>query len=312
MRAFTPSMLIAPSVPAVIVVVGLSAIFLDSETIPDAAIVGLLAVGVMWVRWRTRRWRRRSEEARPPAGVLEAMGRWPLVQRLLPDERARLERDVAWFLLEHRITGVDVEVDDTLRATVACGAALLSLRLPHHEWDPLREVLLYSDTFDDDDFSPHDEGEFQGQFHEQGSILFAAPELIAGWEQEDGFNVSLHEFAHQVDYLAGGVDGTPRMDRARQWGQYVHDQIQRPDQNPDLRAVVDEYAWTDEGEFFACMTEVFFELPDVLHDVAPDLYGFLADVWAQDPVARISDDERMTISDFVEHRPRDVHGWMPG
>lgn len=301
-------MLVAPSVPAGIVSLGLAAIVIDSATIPDVAILALVAMSAWFVLWRTRRWRRRAPDARPPAGVLAAMDQWPLVTRLSDTERRQLERDVAWFLAEHRITGVDVEVDDTLRATVACGAAYLSLHLPDHEWDPLREILLYSDTFDDDDFAPHDEGEFQGQFHEQGSILFAAPELLAGWAQEDGFNVSMHEFAHQVDYLTGGVDGTPRMERARQWGQYVHDQIQRPDQNPDLRAVVDEYAWSDEAEFFACMTEVFFELPDVLRDVAPELYGYLQGVWRQDPATRIAPDERMSISDFVEHRPRDVVG----
>jgi Mlc titration factor MtfA (ptsG expression regulator) len=176
----------------------------------------------------------------------------------------------------------------------------------------LREILLYSNAFDDDDFSTHEAGEFQGQFHEQGSILFAAPELLAGWAEEDGFNVALHEFAHQVDFLMGGVDGTPQMHRAEQWARYVHDQIQRPDQNPDLRAVVDEYAWTDEAEFFACMTEVFFELPDVLSAVAPELYAFLADVWAQDPATRIGEAERMTISDFVDHRPRDARAWLAG
>jgi Mlc titration factor MtfA (ptsG expression regulator) len=51
--------------------------------------------------------------------------------------------------------------------------------------------------------------------------------------------------------------------------------------------VIDPYAAESPGEFFAVLSEVFFELPEVLQDEYPAVYEQLRRFYRQDPVARL-------------------------
>jgi hypothetical protein len=50
---------------------------------------------------------------------------------------------------------------------------------------------------------------------------------------------------------------------------------------------IDPYGAESPGEFFAVMSEAFFEIPDVLHDAYPELYRQLAAFYGQDPLQRM-------------------------
>lgn len=49
--------------------------------------------------------------------------------------------------------------------------------------------------------------------------------------------------------------------------------------------VIDEYGATNPAEFFAVLTEHFFERPRELRDRHPALYEALRDFYRQDPAA---------------------------
>ena len=49
---------------------------------------------------------------------------------------------------------------------------------------------------------------------------------------------------------------------------------------------LDDYGATNPAEFFAGVTEAFFESPALLHGKHPDLYAELAAFYKQDPMAR--------------------------
>jgi hypothetical protein len=51
--------------------------------------------------------------------------------------------------------------------------------------------------------------------------------------------------------------------------------------------IIDPYAAEAPGEFFAVMSEAFFELPDVVQDEYPAVYEQFRSFYRQDPVARL-------------------------
>ena len=49
------------------------------------------------------------------------------------------------------------------------------------------------------------------------------------------------------------------------------------------RTLIDQYGATNPAEFFAVVTETFFEKPSQLRSRHPDLYAQLKDFYRQDP-----------------------------
>jgi Mlc titration factor MtfA (ptsG expression regulator) len=52
-----------------------------------------------------------------------------------------------------------------------------------------------------------------------------------------------------------------------------------------LRTDIDPYGATNPAEFFAVLTEMFFEKPGAMKQRHPQLYGELASFYRQDPAA---------------------------
>ena len=105
---------------------------------------------------------------------------------------------------------------------------------------------------------------------------------------ERGFNVVFHEFAHKIDMLDGVVDGTPPLE-----SQELHDRwvAACTEEFEAIRGgrgshLVRDYAGTNPGEFFAVVTEVFFDRGIALEQDRPEIYAVLSAFYRQDPAAR--------------------------
>jgi Mlc titration factor MtfA (ptsG expression regulator) len=107
---------------------------------------------------------------------------------------------------------------------------------------------------------------------------------------ERGFNVVIHEFAHQLDEETGEGDGKPLLDDARlvaDWARVCRteyeqlcDQVDR-----DRETFLDPYGAEDPAEFFAVITETFFTIGDELRAEHPDLYDLLVRYYGVDPAS---------------------------
>jgi Mlc titration factor MtfA (ptsG expression regulator) len=103
-----------------------------------------------------------------------------------------------------------------------------------------------------------------------------------------GHNVALHEFAHQLDQENGAADGLPELARSSQyrtWARVLGQEYKAllaaaDDGRPSL---LDQYGATNPAEFFAVVTESFFEQPEQLKSRHPELYAELAQFYRQDP-----------------------------
>jgi Mlc titration factor MtfA (ptsG expression regulator) len=102
--------------------------------------------------------------------------------------------------------------------------------------------------------------------------------------------VVFHEFAHQLDQADGAADGAPELDRPSMYGPWArvlghdYDQLQTAaDRNK--KTVMDKYGAESPAEFFAVVTEAFFEKPLQLEAKHPELYEQMRSYYRQDPAA---------------------------
>ncbi|MFN0186891.1 MAG: zinc-dependent peptidase [Aquabacterium sp.] len=245
-----------------------------------------------WRReWRRRRWR---AQPFPPAWRRILRRRVPIVARLPADLQQRLKRHVQVFLAEKVFIGCQGQaIDDEVRVTIAAQACLLLLGAERGECFPqLRQVLVYPQAF-----AAHREqalggGVMQeqrlvmtGESWGQGQVVLAWSDVLAGAaDAADGRNVVLHEFAHQIDQDKGAADGRPWRPGAlarRRWARVMDQAFEQLRRQPS--DLIDAYGATAPAEFFAVVTEVFFERPQALAVEAPEVYRELALLYRVDP-----------------------------
>jgi Mlc titration factor MtfA (ptsG expression regulator) len=202
-------------------------------------------------------------------------------------DRARFEREIAWFLAEQHLSAPKgAIIDDETRLLVAASAVIVSFGRPGFVWPKLRDVVVYPDAFDDQ-YQVARTNPVLGMVHGQGPVILSARALRRGFKKEhDGENVGIHELAHVLDFEAGQADGVPSLmpwGSIEPWVQRMRLEITRVKKK---RSLLRRYAATNEAEFFAVATEAFFERPRALRARHPELYGLLAETFGQDPASR--------------------------
>ncbi len=213
--------------------------------------------------------------------------------------RAELEGLIRVFLEEKSFEGCGgLALTDEIRVTIAAEACLLLLhRLPHHEADVYPNVdaiLVYPGAYrapTRETAGPVVVETEQGRIGEswtKGLVVLAWDHVRPGALHVHGQNVVLHEFAHQLDSEDGAMSGSPELGtRARyaSWARVLGEEYS------DLSARVhegrpsdiDPYGATNPAEFFAVVTEMFFERPRAMKRRHPALYAELAGFYLQDP-----------------------------
>lgn len=227
--------------------------------------------------------------------IATALPQW---QWLNGDERARLE-GIAARLLDgvswEAARGFDL--DEEIRTTIASGAALLGLGLDDPVFPNVRAVVVHPATITlrgprpgpiprtvDDSPAP-----VYGHTTARGPVFIAWDTASRqARHPEGGRNVVFHEFAHKLDAQDGVLDGTPLiLDREgrRRWVEVCEGEY-RSLQRGRGSELIDPYAATNPSEFFAVVTEVFFDRgPDLAAD-RPELYRAFSGYYRQDPAAR--------------------------
>lgn len=100
-----------------------------------------------------------------------------------------------------------------------------------------------------------------------------------------GQNVIVHEFAHKLDQLTGAADGMPPLpDRSARdlWIQTLGTNFRRL-RRRGSDGLVRAYGATNEAEYFAVTTELFFTRGHDLRNRLPRVYDRLATFYRQRP-----------------------------
>jgi MtfA peptidase len=260
-------------------------------------VIAWLVGAPFWARWRRGRVAARPFPAAWTA-ILER--RVPYIRRLPADLRRELERHILVFLAEKPFTGcAGLSVTDEMRVTIAAQACLLLLGGRTSGFAGLRQVLVYPGAFLVERFHPVVLGGVMLQSEEPRVLSgesWTHGQVVLSWESvlegaalpDDGRNVVIHEFAHQLDQEKGYANGAPwlgRTDRYPRWSRVLGEEYARL----QYRTAVGEpslfstYGGTSPAEFFAVASEVFFEQPREMAAMHPGLYGELAMLYRLDP-----------------------------
>jgi MtfA peptidase len=244
-------------------------------------------------------WKRRRARSLPSGwrGLLAgAVAEWP---HLGDGERERLGELTALL-----VAGKGWEaargfvLTDEMCTVIAGQAALVALELDRDVYRDVRAIIVHPTTVVSRAVragpvpgvvtdSPVD---LLGEAHQQRGPVVLAWDAVARDTRRpgNGSNVVVHEFAHKLDMLDGLVDGTPPVvGRAAfdRWVEVCTRELDRLRSGPP-DPLLSDYAAQDPGEFFAVTTEVFFDQPEELYELKPDLYAVFADYFRQDPAAR--------------------------
>lgn len=260
----------------------------------------LVAYWALGPRWRAWRRGRLVQTPFPAAWRTLVRHQVPLVARLPADLQRQLRQRMQVFIAEVPFIGcLGLEVTEAMRVVVAAQACLLLLNRPQAEFVGLRQVLLYPGPFrvrgeavDEAGLHSARNEVLSGESWSQGQVILSWPDCLQGAAvADDGANVVIHEFAHQLDQEGGSANGAPPDAlRQRRWSSVLSQaftSIRRgfyelPAGQPPL---FDDYALSDPAEFFACACEVFFERGADLQAQHPALYGELARFFRTDTAA---------------------------
>ena len=98
----------------------------------------------------------------------------------------------------------------------------------------------------------------------------------------------MHEFAHKLDEENAAMDGLPLLptpEQYKQWSEVLNAEfiLQQQKLADGADDVIDSYGATSPAEFFAVVTETFFEKPHQLAHRHPKLYEQFKQCYLLDP-----------------------------
>lgn len=262
-------------------------------------VVSAIAVGILtypfWVKLRRDRL-----IAKPfPKHWLDTVESNVAIYRYLSvEQQQQLQGYIQIFLKEKQFIGcLGLQVTEEMKVSIAAIACLLLFSDRKTYFPNLRSILIYPHAYIVNEIVMSDRYMVEERRVSRLGESWTKDQLILSWEQvsqdlrnwQDGHNVILHEFAHQLDQEDGKAEGVPILSRKLDYAvwakvmtaEYLQlcDQVER-----NQRTVMDSYGATNPAEFFAVATETFFEKPKQLNQKHQSLYELLQRHYRLDPL----------------------------
>lgn len=254
-----------------------------------------------------------------PEAWRNAVARLPFLAGLSSQQDEALRKRVAWLLASKTFSGAQgLEITDGIRLAIAIQAALPILELDPALYEGWIEIIVYPGCFLIPRSEVHEGGVVAEYMLAASGEAWDGGPVILSWEdsrpgEPQTMNVVIHEFAHKLDLYGGIADGMPSLHahpdiRPATWKRVLetafdnfnrmldaveHDIPSHVDPESEAaapwydRLPLDPYAATDESEFFAVSSEIFFVDPAPLAQTLPDWYRLLAQYYRQDPQVRL-------------------------
>jgi len=233
---------------------------------------------------------------------------WERVWASLPQLRGlddgqcvRLRQLALGFLGDKTLEPVrGLSLTDPMRLMIGLLAALPVLELGLDWYGGWYSVILYPDAFIPEHRVMGDDGVVWVDRTIKAGESWGRGPVILSWAdiRQDsalnGHNVIIHELAHKLDGRSGSTNGCPPLhngmsgaDWKRAFADAYADLCRRADSGQDTP--IDPYGTESPAEFFAVVSEAFFEIPGLLVDEYPRVYEQLKTFYRQDPLRRLGE-----------------------
>jgi MtfA peptidase len=267
---------------------------------PDKIIITALAIIIVLAAARHLYKRARHKKLLlkpfPPEWENIVQKNVPLYNRLPDELRKQLQGLVNVFLDEKDFEGCGgLKITEEIKVTIAAQACMLLLNRKTSIFKKLHTILVYPNTFvvksvsTDGAVTIEGHSVHLGESWQHGPVILAW-DSVAGKTSEfrEAQNVVLHEFAHQLDQEKGEANGAPILDSSSSyvtWAKILsreYESLQKSERT-GVQSVIDTYGAENPAEFFAVVTEAFFEKPEILKKNHPELYNELSNYYHIDP-----------------------------
>ncbi len=223
--------------------------------------------------------------------------RLPFLHKLDESEQKQLQDMIKLFVAKKNFYGCGgLEINDDIRVTIAAEACLLLLNRDTGIYPALKHILVYPSAFKVERQQHNADGTVSqmqsgllGESWDNSKVILSWDDVEQGIENfNDGHNVVVHEFSHQLDSESGSANGAPtlRKNSYQLWAKVLSTEFKaliKASENHD-KTVMDYYGATSPAEFFAVATEVFFEKPHQMSKKHPALYNEFKTYYCVDPL----------------------------
>jgi len=261
------------------------------------AVAGLIVAGIMFALLLKQKRRTAVIQAPFPEAWKQILQKnFPLYRRLPESIRTQLHRKIQIFVYDKMFEGCrGLTISDEIRVTIAAQACLLLMNRESPCYPKLRTILVYPSAY----IAKEKESFTRGAEISSARLgeSWALGTVVLAWDSvrgdalnfRDGFNVTMHEFAHQLDQEDGDGDGVPMLESYSAytaWARIFAEEFRRLQSKlaqgkPD---VLNAYGATNPAEFFAVATETFFEKPKALQLNHPEIYESLQKFYRLHPL----------------------------
>jgi len=261
--------------------------------------LGLVLIVIALAIWIPRFRLQRAIETPFPEAWIGILERNIQVYRELPMPlRLQLRRLIKQFLHQKHFSGAaGLVVSDEMRVTIAAQACMLQLNRGGDLYPKLRYIVIYPSAFvvsrpeaDGSGLVRQRRRGLLGESWQNGKVIIAWDNVLHGARNfDDGRNVVLHEFAHQLDSESGNADGAPLLAGRscyRSWASALSQEFEelQKDSLYGRHSLLDHYGATNPAEFFAVATETFFEKPRQMAKHHSELFQALKNYYRIDPM----------------------------
>lgn len=238
------------------------------------------------IRQRLRA-RKLDRHAPDPALFARVVNAFPVFDGIDAATRDLLYRTTTEILADKTFLGAaGMEPGAKEHLAVAVLAALPVLALGVGWYRGFHTFILYPAGF----FADYEEADDAGVVHRgrdlrvgeawaHGPVVLSL-EDVADSGQGEGFNVVVHELAHQIDQLNGDMDGFPPLHGGmdpKAWSRVFTEAFDRINRQLDAgeEPAIDPYAAESPAEYFAVTSEYYFDAPQWLKQHEPAVFELL-------------------------------------
>ena len=184
-----------------------------------------------------------------------------------------IEFKIKRFLIEKAFIPKYMEIDDEIKCLIAFYACLPTIAYKNFCYPSLKYIFIYPYTILKKHINQN--GIIKKEILISGESI--GDSVVIAWNEAkreifhyQKRNVIIHEFAHELDFEEGMINGIPIF--AIKDYKHFKQIFNKTFEKASKEKILDEYAFTNKAEFFAITTEYFFLRPQSLKTHYPELF----------------------------------------